>query len=71
MGKNVSNIFKATLIEILQSRMKFKDDLIQDYLQKIISAPDLKFLMEIESSQKLKVLRIDRQKYRAARDYFS
>ena len=36
MGKNVSNIFKTTLIEILQARMKFKNELIAEYLKKII-----------------------------------
>ena len=70
MGKNVTNIFKTTLIELLQGRLKFKDDLIVNYVNRIITAPELNFLTEIESSKKLKVLTINRQKYKSAREYF-
>ena len=32
MSKKVNNFFKTTLIEVLQTRMKMKNELISDYL---------------------------------------
>ena len=42
-----------------------------EYVEKILEVDDLGFLKEIESSQKLKVIQINRNKYKAAREYFS
>lgn len=41
MSKNVSSIFKVTLIEILQQRLKFKDNIISKYMENLLDMQDL------------------------------
>jgi hypothetical protein len=68
MSKNVSNIFKITLIEILQQRLnKLKDDTISSYVEQLLSMPQLEYFKVVESSKKVKVVQIDRQKFKTAR----
>lgn len=67
MSKNVSSIFKATLIDILQQRIRFKDDIVAKYLEKLLEIKDLNFFKIVESSKKLKVIQIDKQKFKEAR----
>lgn len=43
MSKNVSNIFKVTLIEILQQRLKFKDNIIAKYVEMLLDLQGLDF----------------------------
>lgn len=70
MSKNVSNMFKTTLLEMLESRLSFKNEIISESVDRIIRNESLGFLREKESSQRLKVVSMDRQKYRAARQYY-
>jgi hypothetical protein len=68
MSKNVSSIFKATLIDILQQRIRFKDDIIAKYVENLLEMKDLNYFKIVESSKKLKVIQIDKQKFKEARE---
>lgn len=64
MSKNVSNIFKTTLVELVQQRLKFKDDLILRYVDYLLGLEGLNFFKVVESSKKIKVVQIDKQKFK-------
>lgn len=67
MSKNVCNIFKVTLIELLQQRLRFKDDIISKYVHKLLTLPGLELFKIVESSKKIEVIQINKQKVKTAR----
>lgn len=47
MSKNVSNIFKVTLIELLQQRLQLKNEIISEYVEKLLKMEGMDFLKAI------------------------
>lgn len=68
MSKNVGNIFKVTLIELLQERMQLKNELISMYVDQLLKMEGMEFLKVVQSSRKIEVVQVNKQKYREVRD---
>ena len=68
MSKNVSNMFKVTLIELLQQRLQIKNEVIAQYVEKLIKIEKMEFLKVVLSSKKLEVVQIDKSKFKETRD---
>lgn len=66
ISKNVTNIFKVTLLEILQQRLRMKNELISSYLETLLKMK-MNFLSTTLSSKKIEVVQIERQKYKDGR----
>ena len=71
MSKNVGNIFKVTLVELLQQRLQLKNELICNYVEELLKMEGMEFLKVIQSSRKIEVVQINKQKYREVRDLVS
>lgn len=69
-GKGVSNIPKATLIDIIDRKhSSLKIAQIAECLKAILQAREVSFLKEIVTSSKMVILQVDRTKFNAMRDY--
>lgn len=68
MSKNVSNIFKVTLVELLQQRLQIKNQVISEYVDKLIKMDNMDFVKVVLSSKKLEVVQIDKSKYKQFRE---
>jgi len=68
-GKNVSNIPKATLIDIIDRKLPLKVAQITECIKSIVQAKEVLFLKEVVTSSKMLILQLDRTKYNSMRDY--
>jgi hypothetical protein len=60
-------MFRITLNEILQERLRIKSDVISKYVDKLLQVEGLEVFTIVESFWKIKVIQIHRQKFKAAR----
>ena len=70
MSKAASNIFKATLIGILDENLSYKVGQIIECIGKILEAKQIAFLKKHVISNKQEVLQMDRTKFNEIKEYF-
>jgi hypothetical protein len=67
LSKNVNNIFKITLIEILQEKLNIKSDVVSRYMDRLLAVQGLEVFTVLQSVRKITVIQIHRKKLKAAR----
>jgi hypothetical protein len=69
MSKGVINMFKGTLLDTLNKRLRFKMAPISQCLEFMISQKDIEFLKEVPlSSSQTVVVQISKEKFRLMRE---
>ena len=68
MSKGMTNIFRETLLDSLNKRLRYKEVAILQCVQLIISQRDLEFLKELTLANKSVVVQIDKEKFKAMRE---
>lgn len=68
-GKGVTNMPKATLIDLFNRKLTVKIEQICECIQAILSAPGVGYLREITTMSKMVVLQLNRLQYHQMRDF--
>ena len=68
-GKNVRNMPKGCLIDILERKTNFHLRDITQSIEVVLAATEIQFLKEICTSQKMVILQMERLKFKEIREY--